>query len=199
MSDTAIERSSNDARAFLEAEGLPFPPMPGPMIAKLSEIDPHIFATRAFEDTPYDIEVFQNAALGTEPIDDYALIGVDGHGFNSWALHYFLVENGFALFLQLPWGGAFGDPEKARANIASAFDWARGVQDHVRKARAAGQIPEGWRLVVVMSRYAGSGFGWVSPSEERDVQWTATPDVRDAVDAALAGLASGETSGGFDR
>jgi hypothetical protein len=193
MSDTAIERSSHDARAFLEGEGLPFPPMPAPMAAKLSEIHPHVFATRAFEDTPYDIEVFENAAFGTEPIDDYALVGVDGHGFNSWALHYFLVENGLALFLQLPWGGAFGDPEKARANIVAAFDWAGAFQDRVHKARAAGQIPAGWRLVVVVSRYAEPGFGWVSPNGEGDSQWTATQDVWEAVDTALARLASGET------
>src|SRR5213593_2695569 len=47
------------------------------------------------------------------------IVGFDGHGTNSWAAHYDLIVKSLALFLQLPWGAAYTDPEPGRAEIAA--------------------------------------------------------------------------------
>lgn len=49
--------------------------------------------------------------LRTTDVDDYLLMGFDGHGLASRAMHYYLVQGPLALFLQLSWGHAFEDSD----------------------------------------------------------------------------------------
>jgi hypothetical protein len=194
MSESKGQPAEESARAFLSEQNLPFPPMPAPMAAALTEIRPKIFATRPVADAPYNLETFRNRAMTPDPVESYALIGMDGHGYNSWALHYFLVEKGLSLFVQLPWGGVFENPDELRADIVAVFGWAAGFQERVREAVAKGHIPAGWRLVVMVSEFSRSGFGWVSPQDDEQTapRWTNAYDIRDAVDAELAKVVAGE-------
>lgn len=158
--------ATESAQALFEADGLPFPPMPAALAAALEPQAAGWFATRAMASSPYDIDHFL-AEVETRPGPaDYALVGFDGHGSNSWAVHFYLVCDGLALFIQLPWGGAYVDPGPARAEIAAVFDWAGAVQSRLRAATAAGRIPPGLRLQVAASRFGRAGWRWLDAGRE---------------------------------
>lgn len=181
------------ALALFAGEGLPFPPLPPAMAAALTEIDAHVFATRHFDASPYNLEIFRQEIMGPDPVDDYALIGFAGRGINSWAAHQFLVTAGLALFIQLPWGGAYTDADAARRDIAAAFEWSAALQARVRQAVASGHIPKGWRLLVVASSFARPGYGWVPAGSKgrADVEWIATGNVWQEAEQALTDVMSG--------
>ncbi len=85
----------------------------------------------------------------------------DRHGFNSGAIHCYVVCDALALFIQLPWGGAYIDPEPARADIVRLFEWAGVLQARLQVASAQKKIPEGWRLEVSASRFGTAGWRWL--------------------------------------
>lgn len=196
MNDTTTnDTSAERARALFAGEKLPFPPVPSEAGTALAEVGPNVFSTRPLETGPYSLEVYSLEAQDAPAPGDYAVIGFDGYGSNSWAVHYFRVEAGLALFVQLPWGGAYVDPEEARSEVAAAFAWAAALQDRVRAAVAGGVIPKGWRLLAVVSEFAESGWAWVpSPPPGADaIDWHAVREVRQAVDTALADVIAGRT------
>src|SRR5262249_35092142 len=102
-------------------------------------------------------------------------------------------EDGLALYVQLPWGGAYTEPDQARPAIGVAFTWAAQLQDQTRRARGEGLIPPGWRLVVVVSRFAQPGWAWGPPPRRgaAAIDWHRRRDPKPDVDAALADLFAG--------
>jgi hypothetical protein len=196
MSDvTAAPSTIAQARALFAAEELPFPPLTERFASALREESPHLFATRASEAPPYNLEVFSLEIQQDPAVPDYAVVGFDGHGTNSWAVHYYLVEGALALFVQLPWGGAYVDADEGRRTITAAFTWADKLQADVARARAQGLIPQGWRLLVVASQFAPAGWAFVppAPAEPEAVAWHDGAGLRRAVDSALADLFAGRT------
>jgi hypothetical protein len=160
------------AQAMFEHERLPFPWMPASLAASLQPQGRGWFATRTVEASPYEIEHFLAEIEARPGVPDYAVVGFDGHGTNSWAVHFYLVCKGLALFIQLPWGGAYLDPEPARAEIAELFGWAEALQSRVMQARAAGVMPEGMRLQVAASRFGHAGWRWLCADQAAaDVPW----------------------------
>lgn len=189
----ATQPSLEKARALFATEGLPFPPLPAELASALREARPNIFATRPVEIPPYTLAAY-SLEVQTEPaVASYALIGFDGHGINSWAVHYYLVDDALALFIQLPWGGAYIEPDDARRTIEVVFAWAEKLQAETRRARRDGLIPPGWRLLVVGSHFDDSGWAWVPPPPlgPDAIAWQEGPDVRAAVDKTLADLFAG--------
>lgn len=163
-----MNASANEptAQALFEGEGLPFPPVPAPLAASLQQQGPGWFATRPLVSTPYDFDHFL-AEVQTQPgLPDYALVGFDGHGTNSWAVHFYLVGKGIALFIQLPWGGAYLEPEPARAEITELFEWAEALQSRLRLAESARKIPHGMRLQVAASRFGHAGWRWLGAGQD---------------------------------
>ena len=162
MSDvTAAPSTIERARALFAAEQLPFPPLSERFAAALREENPHLFATRSLEAGPYNLEIYSLEIEQESAVPDYAVVGFDGHGINSWAVHYYVVEGALALFIQLPWGGAYVDADEGGRTVTAAFTWAGKLQADVRRARQQGLIPEGWRLLVVASEFATAGWAWV--------------------------------------
>ena len=49
-------------------------------------------------------DYISEALIGTAP--DYVAFCHAGHGMNSYAINYHLVDGPLALFVQAPWGGA---------------------------------------------------------------------------------------------
>ena len=114
MSDvTAAPSTIERARALFAAEQLPFPPLSERFAAALREENPHLFATRSLEAGPYNLEIYSLEIEQESAVPDYAVVGFDGHGINSWAVHYYVVEGALALFIQLPWAGPTWMPTKA--------------------------------------------------------------------------------------
>jgi hypothetical protein len=165
MSEAGLEQSSAEvARAIFTREALPFPPLPPAMTPALIQCSDNVFATRKLEQTPYLLEHFRGE-VRREVVADYAIVGFDGHGVNSWAVHYYLVDDALALFIQLAWGGVYTDAAEARELIAEAFEWAARLQERVREASKRGLIPRDWRLLVVASEFAEPGWAWLPPPQ----------------------------------
>lgn len=51
----------------------------------------------------------------------YVLLAHAGHGINSYALHYYLVQRPLILFLQVGWGGAYAHEAKDAAAVNECF------------------------------------------------------------------------------
>jgi hypothetical protein len=189
----AAQPALEKARALFATEGLPFPPVPAELAPALREARPNIFATRPVEIPPYTLAAY-SLEVQTEPaVASYALVGFDGHGINSWAVHYYLVDDALALFIQLPWGGAYIEPDEARRTIETVFSWAGTLQERTRRAQRDSLIPPGWRLLVVGSHFDDSGWAWVPapPPGPDAIAWQEGPDIRAAVDKALDDLLAG--------
>jgi hypothetical protein len=180
------------AQALFDVERLRFPPLPADMKESLRPQKRGVFATCSLADTPYDMEVYLAQIAARPDLAAYAVVGSDGRGMNSWAMHYYLVRGALALFLQLSWGGAYVDAEPARAAIADAFDWAAKLQSKTRRARQAGKIPPGWRLQVAMSDFGHSGWRWLAPGRDNTIEpWNAAAGMRTTLHQLLDDVLSG--------
>lgn len=177
----------SDLQTKLQSAGLPAPPIPPEFEAKIKELSEWIFGTRPLDARPYNIEAFVDEVLAG-PVEDYLVVAHDGYGINNWALHYYLKLDHLALFLQLPWGGAYDDDDRdiLTARIASAF---RGVDQYLSRlgtAIAAGRTLPGALLVVVQSSITEPRWAWTNPGTP--VTWTEEQDnaLRPAFDSIPA-------------
>jgi hypothetical protein len=139
---------------------LPLPPLPSDLASSLRVLGPSLLGTRQGTPSPYGIDWFLDDLAAGPP--DYLLLGHAGHGVNSWAMHYYLVSRTLALFLQLPWGGAYTDAEPATAAVATAFAGAERLILHPGRL---GRLAPGQRLVVIDSAFAEPRWGVLSQGE----------------------------------
>lgn len=120
--DPFAEGGALESAFFLFKDlGLPMPPLPTALIKQLEEVDERVFSTRPAAPsslTQLD-SLAQEAARGEAP--PYLAFSYEGHGTNSWFVRYAAVLPHVAVFLELPFGGAFDDPLAARAVIERAF------------------------------------------------------------------------------
>jgi hypothetical protein len=181
-------------QALFEREQLPFPPVP-PALAKALRLqqDAALFSTRPLAARPYHLEPFLAEVAAHPELPAYATIGFDGHGFNSWAAHCFVVTDALALFIQLPWGGAYTDAERARADIADLFAWADQLQAKVQLAHEQQKIPAGRRLQVAASRLGTSGWRWLMPgADNTNAPWNEPAGMKAALLQLLDDVLSGK-------
>jgi hypothetical protein len=173
------------ARAAFADQTLPFPPIPEGLGAQIRAFGTYTFGTRPPQRPLYDIETFVADAVSGE-IDDSVMFGIDGHGMNSWAAHYYLVFKHLALFLQFPWGGAYVDTESARADITSAFATVAAMLS--REQQAPVGLMSGRRLVVVQSSFTMARWVWADKTSANTIDWQY--DRFNALAAARASLGS---------
>ena len=88
-------------------------------------------------------------------VDDYLVVGHDGHGVNSWAMHYYIVRGPLALFLQTGWGGAYMDTEAEAADMAFRFSQARLLVEAAESAAPEHGGRVAGRYIVVDSAFTG--------------------------------------------
>ncbi len=187
MPTTEESKPIDTAKSQFAEQPLPFPPVPESLAEKMQPFNEYIFSTRELEFGPYAAEVFVAEVRDGKPVDDYAVVGFDGHGSNSWAAHYFCVNGSLALFIQLEWGGAYTNEAEARASIETAFRFAGSLQGAMERATAQGKIAAGTRLVVSHSDFANSGWGWVEAGATES-QWHEDGDVFAEVTDELTSL-----------
>ena len=166
-------------QALFKGEQLPFPPVPPPLVSALRLQAPGLFSTRPLKPRPYLLAACLAEAAANPEMAPYATVGFDGHGINSWAAHYYLVTDALALFIQVPWGGAYTDAERARADITGLFTWAGELQAKVQLASEQQKIPKGQRLQVAASRLAIAGWRWLMPgADNSSAPWNEPDDMK---------------------
>ena len=190
--DLAVHPRHASAQQLFATEKLPFPPVPEQLARQLAAFSPTVFSTRDLQFGPYSMGAFQYEIAQEPTLADYAVVGFDGHSVNSWAAHYLLVSGPLALFIQMPWGGAYNDADKDRAEIEKMFAWARAMQGLMAQASALGKIPSGWRLAVAASRFGESGWRWLKAGEAAGVKgWNSARGMKPVLTGLLADVVSG--------
>lgn len=140
------------------ADGLEVPYIPAEMLPELKQLNPAVFSTRQNLPPPYAMFTYSEEITTQRP-DDYLIFGHDGHGINSWALHYYLVRGPLALFVQVSWGTAYGDKAEDTARVNAKFAEAKEFIRTVETAEKQGKFKPGERLVVIDSDF--NGRRWV--------------------------------------
>ena len=88
-----------DVAGNLEDLGIPFPPIPKTLSEYLMPLSEVAFGSCQTNAPLYNLETHLDHLLNQWP-SDYVMYGLSGHGFNSRALHYYLVTDQCALFIQ---------------------------------------------------------------------------------------------------
>ncbi|MGA8164557.1 MAG: hypothetical protein WB791_05960 [Waddliaceae bacterium] len=178
------------AIAFFNREKLNRPCIAEKFLPKIREISPDVFGTRLNGPDIYDINAcVQEVVSG--PVKEYVLFGLGGHGIASLGMHYYVVEKGFALFLQISYGNAVLEEHFARERTNGQLIGVKLLYEAANHV----QIPDGKRLLIVESDFYGSGWGWIEgyPGEVQDWQ-TDDPVFLHAINSILRECPSASSS-----
>lgn len=152
------EHAPQKPQSAVEAAGtlfaawqLPLPTLPAESRNALRELDAHTFSTRALPESPYHLRHYLAEGASAPPA--YCVLACSGHGVNSHAIQYYLVNERVRLFLHLAWGGVYMDEDAARANIRECFALADAIVAAVDEGRG-----EGARLTIVASDFYGGDW-----------------------------------------
>jgi hypothetical protein len=113
---TDIEKAE---QLFRDA-GLGFPAIPEELAGQLTERGRWLFSTRPIDTSPYNLRHYVDEVDRTQ-VKDYALLCHSGHGINSYAIQYYLVQRSLCMFLHLAWGGVYMDAKASAAQIRDCF------------------------------------------------------------------------------
>jgi hypothetical protein len=169
MKDSDLDR----AKALFEKEGIPFPPIPDDLVASVKELKPWVFGTRVDAPSPYALSTFGQEAETTF-VDDYLIFGHDGHGTNSWAMHYYLVRGCLALFIQTAWGGIYTNSDNASQILAYYFSQAAKLITLIEEKEELGKLARPQRLIVVVSDFIRSSWKLSEIPETSEEGWEYT-------------------------
>ena len=153
--------------SLLAEAGLAVPPLPDGADARLKEREDACFSTRAFKESPINLQHYARKAIaGASP--NYVLVARVGQGADSCAMHYFLVQGPLQVFLQLACGSQAGQ-RRATMVVNECFSLAHELVAAVPRALRAGHIPRAGRITVVGSDLVES-FWEVAAAGERASQ-----------------------------
>ena len=173
-----------EAKAVFEGEKLPFPPIPDTLAGKLVEQREGVFATRAVEQSLYALEVLVEEEVTSEERSSYAIVGFDGYGVESHAVHCIIVTPALALFIQEAWGGGAADAQRRRIEIEKSFKLAKQFQEGVTKGQGLGTIAPDEQLFVSMSSLEPTRWAWRTARSAPT--WDREPDAIVNASRALA-------------
>lgn len=165
------------ARQRFASANLPFPYIPSELLNQLVVCSEWVFGTRTDTPGPYSIDWFVDEFLSGAVKADYLLFGQDGHGMNSYAMHYHLVHGPLALFDQLAWGGVYTDNQLAIELMAAHFAQIEGLIQRLDQALGRGLLLPGEYFVVVMSDFYGSRWARLQPGLLKNkIEWQPEAD-----------------------
>jgi hypothetical protein len=114
------------------------------------------------------------------------LLGIDGHGTESWALHWVERRGGLLLGMQVRVGGAFAPSALDLEAVQGAWALVGRFHTALARAAAAGHLPARKVLVVVDTDLGAGRYGWLAQGDPWDQPgWREDPM---AGFAALMGL-----------
>src|SRR5262245_23158570 len=172
MNESAIEADAPtgdevmaDAYGQFAKAGLRRPPVPRDLVPAMQAIGPWRYGTS-------DVDPGDRHELVTEADDpaagDSIVFGHVGHGGRSWSICCRLLLAPLAVFVRHPWGGADGDAAADSVAVHRSFHHLEELIVRAESAAAAGRIPRGKRLIVVVDDVQGNG--WRTP----DGTWKST-------------------------
>jgi len=147
------------ARQLFRDAGLAFPTIPEELAEQLKEHGRWLFSTRPIDMSPYNLQHYLDE-VEVSQVKDYAVLSHSGHGVNSYAIQYYLVQGSLRMFLHLGWGGVYMDRGEAAATIRDCFS----IADQIASlAQTVGRFQAGKQLTVVGSDFYGSY--WLPPGK----------------------------------
>ena len=140
------------ARSLFAEAGLPFPAIPAEFVPDFREVDNWHFEANAPQGHPYNLHKYTRLAR-LASLNNYVVLAHAGHGVNSYAIHYFLVQKPLCVFLQIGWGGVYMDASKAVALLKRCFDLVEELVSATQAATARGRLNTDDRIVVTSSDF----------------------------------------------
>jgi hypothetical protein len=148
----------------------------------------HCFASWPATARPYDLDAVMAEAYARTG-ERAALLGFDGYGFNSWAMHAIWCRGPLLVGFQTAAGGAFMDAEQSRERIEASWDILSDMVAALARLEGTGRLPAGRRLVVIDSDLRESRWGWIADGTAWDAAaWTVSPIAAFAAVSALERL-----------
>jgi hypothetical protein len=145
----AWSRDYGRLEALLAEAGLTMPPMPDGADARLKERGDWCFSTRAFKESPLNVQHYVRKVIaGASP--DYVLVARVEHGADFCAMHYFLVQGPLQVFLQVGQGSP-AEGGRSTTSVNECFALAHELVAAIPQALGAGRLPRAGRLTVVGS------------------------------------------------
>jgi len=163
-----------EARRTFEHAGLPLPPVPERFASALRKTAEWCFSTREIE--PMRMYMFDRCLYDAlaEQSQDYLAFCHAGHGVNSYALNYHLIDGPLVLVVQAPYGGVYMTDEDTRKAIEQ-LQRCGALIDAVERAKARGLSAHPGRLCVFESTLRGLfAWGWLKQSladEDQATSW----------------------------
>jgi hypothetical protein len=154
-------------RALFADQGLPFPPLPPSLESGLRQTGEHTFASRDALPPLYALDAHLTP-LRQGTVTDYVALGFDGHGINSWAMHFYLVAGPVAMFLQCRWDNVYDDQARAKERMEGVFGLAERLILDLEQAQREGRLAGGQRMLLCFSDFTPSGWGWQHGGEWHD-------------------------------
>jgi hypothetical protein len=140
------------AASLLRGEGLNMPAIPAALRPRFVKRHAWCFSTRTLPVSPYDLQFYvDETRTGSAP--EYALVAHAGHGSNSYAMHYFLVDRRLRLFVKIGWGGVYMDKVESTALVNECFELAGKVVQSVREGGKTRRLSAADRVTVIASDF----------------------------------------------
>ena len=185
-SGSTKQQPLHQARDMMSAAGLPMPPVPRNLSDQLlCPDDTQYFTTRDNTPNPWNLSWFLQEIEQKTP-DDYLIFGIDGHGVESAATHYYLVENDIAVFHQ----SRLPTPSHSRPepDLVDQYELLATIAVAASEAKEKGKLPDDGRIILVRPTNMPSSWG-IQPAPGQPVQWqessNALLDVSDWLQASL--------------
>lgn len=110
----------DDAKAVFTTAGLPMPWVPEPFHDTFERRGEWSYASGETPASPSGLLGSAHDAV-TGNGNDFMVLTHDGHGTNSWAIQYWVMDGPIALFIRRSWGGVYGNREEQAREITAAF------------------------------------------------------------------------------
>ena len=142
----------DECRALLRTVGIDMPTIPPELAPAFQKRVKWMFSSTSLELVPYTLDVCIRDVLDADP-PDLALCAHQGHGINSYAMHYVLVRRPLFLFTQIGFGGVYMDEDKSRSAVNDAFRVCDEIVALAEARIADKKLERDRRLVIVASDF----------------------------------------------
>lgn len=156
-----VEVTRADLEAWCARAELPTPPVGAGLSGRILQIGEHVFASWPAATPPYAFAELM-AEAWTKAQDGDWLLGIDGHGTESWALHWVERRGPLLLGMQVRTGGAFAPSAVDRDAVQGAWALVGRFTAALARAQAGGRLPRGQVLAVLDSDLGTGRYGWLA-------------------------------------